>query len=49
MAKLDEECIDAEKSFGYIYRDLRSLTKMMDKVIDYFNNKRDPLGKIKKS
>lgn len=45
MAKLDEECIDAEKSFGYIYRDLQSLIRMMDKVIDYFNTKVDPLGK----
>ena len=43
MARLDAQCTDAEKSFGYIYRDMRSLCDLIGKVADYFQAKTDIL------
>ena len=43
MSRLDAQCTVAEKSFGYIHRDMRSLCDLIGKVAEYFQAKTDIL------
>lgn len=42
MTKLNEQCANAEKTFGTIYSDLKQLIVIMTKVMDYYLAKDDP-------
>ena len=36
---LDEETEDPARQFGFIYQDLLTVNRLLNKVIDYFNSK----------
>ena len=44
MNRLEEQCEDPEKCFGYIYSDLQSIRFLMGKVIEYYGAKIDRIG-----
>ena len=41
MDRLEEQCTDPERQFGYIYKDLLMLNFFMQKVVDYYAAKDD--------